>query len=204
MSERQLRDEAMTLFVAGQETTAAALAWCWYLLAQNPAEQDRVREEARDVIGRNAPSAQDLPRLIHARAAAEETMRLYPPAWAVDRTAMRDVELGGYCVPKGTMVVAAQWVTHRDPALWKASETFCPARFVGRRVDLKDGYFPFGAGPRVCIGRELAMLELIVAIAMTVANFRLSPLPNAPEPRPRAYVTLRSEPPQMVRVEALS
>jgi cytochrome P450 len=192
LDEAELRDEAMTLLLAGHETTAVALCWTFWLLAQNPQVEARLHEEIDSVLRGAPPSAADLERLPYVRQVLSESMRLYPPAWAVGRTAQRDVELRGEPVRAGTTVVLSQWVVHRDPALWPDPLRFDPERFApsssaGRP---RFAYFPFGGGPRTCIGDGFAWLSTTLLLTSFAQNFRFRIAPGQ-RIEPLARVTLR-------------
>ncbi|MGH7268678.1 MAG: cytochrome P450, partial [Candidatus Rokuibacteriota bacterium] len=179
MTDRQVRDELITLFLAGHETTANALSWTWYLLARHPAVASRLAVELRGVLGGRAPGAADLPRLSYADAVVREAMRLYPPAHSLSRQPLRDTELGGYRVPAGTMVFMSPWVIHRDPRFFADPEAFDPDRWtdgLARRLP-RFAYFPFGGGPRLCIGNAFATMEAVLLLATIGARFqpRLAP-----------------------------
>jgi cytochrome P450 len=192
MTDRQVRDEAMTLFLAGHETTANALAWTWYLLATHPEEDAKLHAELRSVLGDRPPTVEDVPRLGCCERVVLEAMRLYPPAWGFSRRAKCDLELGGYHIRRGTTVVVCQWVTHRDGRWFDEPNAFRPDRWTGdflKRLP-RYAYFPFGGGPRVCIGKEFAMLEAVLIVAAVALRYRFSLVPGH-QVVPRAYVTLR-------------
>jgi cytochrome P450 len=202
MTDRQLRDEVMTLFAAGHETTAVALTWCWHLLAQHPAVEARLHAELDDVLAGEAPRFEDLERLPYGRMVLEETMRFYPPAYSLNRVALADDRMGPHLVRKGTLVTVSPWVTHRNPALWPEPLRFDPERFLPERVRERPryAYFPFGGGPRICIGAAFAMMEARLALAVLARDWRLVPTPG-PAPRPQARVTLRPREPIRMRPE---
>jgi cytochrome P450 len=194
MSDRQLRDEVITLFIAGHETTANALAWTFYLLAKHPEAEERLRNELDEVLGgsHRTPTVADLPRLPYARMVVEEAMRLYPPAWITDRQAIAEDEIRGHRIPKGAHVVISPYVTHRLPDLWEDPERFDPERFspensVGRP---RYAYFPFGGGPRQCIGKGMALVEAQLILATVAHRYRLRLASDRPV-QPEALVTLR-------------
>ena len=192
MTDAQVRDEAVTLFLAGHETTANALTWTWYLLSQNPEAEARLHEEVDAVLQDRIPTVADLPRLAYTEMTLAESMRLYPPAWIVGRRALADYEVGGYAVPARSIVVASQWVTHRDPRYFPDPERFDPERF---RPDVKAGrpkfaYFPFGGGPRVCIGEGFAWMEGVLLLATLAQRWRLRLEPGQ-EIAPAPSITLR-------------
>ena len=176
MSDSQLRDEVITLFLAGHETTALTLTWSWYLLASNPEAEQKFHAELDEVLGGRTPDVSDLPKLKYTEMIAKEAMRLYPPAFAIGREAVEETELGGFTVPKGTQVFAFQWVTHRDPRYFDDPEAFKPERWTnGFSEQLpKYAYFPFGGGPRQCIGNYFAMMEIILVLATIGQRFRFS------------------------------
>ena len=182
MTDRQLRDEAMTLFLAGHETTALTLAWTWWLVAQHPAVEAKLVEEWRQLLGGQVPTSADAPQLKYTEWVIMESMRLYPPAYLIGREPVNDVELGGYRVRKGTTVFIAQWVTHRDPHFWDSPEQFRPERWGEERIKTlpKFAYFPFGGGPRVCIGNHFAMLESVLVLATIGQCYRFT---LEPEPK---------------------
>ncbi|MGZ8847963.1 MAG: cytochrome P450 [Pyrinomonadaceae bacterium] len=182
MTDRQLRDEVMTLFLAGHETTALTLAWSWYLLGTNPESERRFHAELDEVLGDRAPTAADLPRLKFTEQIAKESMRLYPPAYGLGREAIADCEIGGYRVPKGTQVFMFQWVTQRDPRFYDEPLAFRPERWTEDFIERlpKYAYFPFGGGPRVCIGASFAMMEIILCLATIGQKFRLELDPDHP------------------------
>lgn len=175
MNDRQLRDEVMTLFLAGHETTALTLAWSWYLLGTHPEAEQKFHAELDEVLGDRPPNAADLPRLKFTEQIAKESMRLYPPAYGLGREAINDCEIGGYRVPAGTQVFLFQWATQRDQRFYDEPNEFHPERwtedFIARLP--KYAYFPFGGGPRVCIGASFAMMEIILCLATIGQKFRL-------------------------------
>jgi cytochrome P450 len=175
MSDRQLRDEVMTLLVAGHETVASALTWTWHLLAQNPDVAGRLHAEAAAAGDLAAPGA--LTRLSYARMVFEEALRLYPPAWLITRKALADDEIGGYRIPAGALVALCPYAAHRHPAFWPTPERFDPARFSPEAAARRDrfAYFPFGAGPRLCIGNQFALMEAQVVLAEVARVYRLAP-----------------------------
>jgi len=182
MSDRQLRDEVMTLFLAGHETTALTLAWSWYLLGTNREAEKRFHTELDEVLGGRAPTMADLPRLKFTEQIAKESMRLYPPAFGLGREAIEDCEIGGYHVPAGTQVFLFQWSTQRDPRFYDEPLAFKPERWTEEFVETlpKYAYFPFGGGPRGCIGASFAMMEIILCLATIGQKFRLELVPDHP------------------------
>lgn len=176
MNDAQLRDEVMTLFLAGHETTALALSWSWYLLAQYPEAEKKFREELDQVLDGRIPDVSDLQKLKYTEMVAKEAMRLYPPAYAVGREALEDTELGGFAVPRNTQVFAFQWVTHRDPRYFDRPNEFVPERWASESIEKipKYAYFPFGGGPRQCIGNYFAMMEIVLLLATIGQRFKFS------------------------------
>ena len=194
MSDRMLRDEAMTLLLAGHETTANALAWAWYLLARTPAAEARLHAEV-DALGDRLLGADDLARLPYTRAVLAETMRLYPPAWIIGRRALDAYRVGEHLLAPRTIVLASQWIAHRDPRWWPDADSFQPERWLpgGSATDParpKFSYFPFGAGTRVCIGEQFAWMEGTLALATFAQRRTLRLVPDQPI-EPQAIITLR-------------
>jgi cytochrome P450 len=192
MTPQQLHDETMTLFLAGHETTAQMLGWTWYALSQNPAVESRLHEELHGVLGGRPPGATDFPRLPYLQAVMSEVLRLYPPAYVLARETVEPCEIGGYQLHPGSTVVLSQWITHRDPRYYDDPEVFRPERWLDGLVDrLPPGaYFPFGDGPRRCIGQGFALLEAAIVTATIAQKFSFRMVPGhtvVPEP----LVTLR-------------
>jgi cytochrome P450 len=192
MSDQQLRDEVLTIFVAGHETTANALSWAWYLLSRNPAVRTKLRHELDQVLGGRTPTMADLPNLRYTAMVIEEAMRLYPPAWEIERQAVADDTIGGYHIPAGTIVMLSPYVVHRHPQFWSNPEGFEPERFLPERSEGRPrfAYFPFGGGPRLCIGNNFALMEAQLILAMVTQRFDLNLLPGR-IPSPEPLVTLR-------------
>jgi cytochrome P450 len=203
MNDRQVRDEAMTLFLAGHETTANALAWTWLLLASHPDVEQRLHEEIDSVLGARDPDPEDVARLPYTRRVLTESMRCYPPAWAVGRRAMADLNIGGYTVRQGTIVLASQYILQHDARFFAEPETFDPDRWLPERQANrpKYAYFPFGAGNRVCIGESFAWTEGILVLATLARKWRIERLDDGPVPM-RAGITLRPAGPIRVRAHA--
>ena len=192
MTDRQLRDETITLFLAGHETTASTLSWTWWLLAQNPAAEAKLHSELDAVLGGRGPALDDLPKLCYTGHVVTESLRLYPPAWGLARLAVEDHRIAGYPVTKGMGVAMAQWVVHRDPRWYDAPEEFRPERWEGdllKRLP-KFAYFPFGGGPRQCIGNAFALMEASLILATIAQKFRLR-LVTDHMVEPLASITLR-------------
>jgi cytochrome P450 len=180
MTDQQLRDEAMTIFLAGYETTSLALSWAWLLLAQNAEAEAKLWQELDETLGGRAPQMADMPRLRYTEMIAKETMRLYPPAYIVGREAATACEIGGYSIPAGTQVFMPTWVVHRDARFFESPEEFRPERWTPAFVEQlpRYAYFPFGGGPRVCIGNNFAMMEFILLLATIAQKFRLRLAPE--------------------------
>lgn len=192
MTDKQLRDETITLFLAGHETTASSLSWTWWLLAQNPAAEAKLHAELDEILGGRAPSMDDLARLPYTANVITESTRLYPPAWGLARIAVEDHELGGYPVKKGMGVAMAQWVVHRDTRWYDTPEEFRPERWDGdfaKRIP-RFAYFPFGGGPRQCIGNAFALMEATLILATIAQKYRMHLVPEHPVV-PLASITLR-------------
>jgi len=192
MSDRQLRDEVMTLFMAGHETTANTLAWTWFLLAGHPDAEARLHAELDCVLGGRPPVVADLPRLSYTESVVNETLRVYPTVWVIGREAIEPVELGGYPIPAGTTVFMPQWVIHRDSRWYDDPEVFRPERWEGGLIQRihRYAYFPFGGGPRICIGNNFAQMEAILILATIAQKFRIKLAPDAVV-EPLATITLR-------------
>jgi cytochrome P450 len=182
MTDRQLHDEIMTLFLAGHETTANALSWTWLLLGQHPEIEDKLVEELRRVLGGRAPTASALPRLTYTEMILKEAMRLYPPVWVIGRRALAPFRMGNYELPAETNVVMSQLITHRDAKYFPEPERFDPDRWRPndpRNLALpRFAYFPFGGGPRVCIGAGFSMMEAVLLLATIAQHFRLALVPS--------------------------
>jgi cytochrome P450 len=180
MTDQQLRDEVLTLLVGGHETTALSLTWVWYLLAQNSEVEEKLHAELDAVLGDRAPSADDLSRLVYTDHVLREALRLYPPAWRIVRAAREPFRIGDYVVPAGAQVLMSQWVTHRDWRWFPDPERFHPDRWLDDAATKlpRCAYFPFGGGPRVCIGAGFAMMEATILLATVAQRFRMGLIPN--------------------------
>jgi cytochrome P450 len=191
--DSSLRDEFKALFVAGHVTTASGLAWIWYLLARNQGVRRRLQHEIRSVLAARAPTAEELPDLEYTRMVIDETLRLYPPTWVTARTTARAVEVGGYRLPAGATILLSPYVTHRDPRFWEDAERFDPARFSsGHPARPRYAYFPFGGGPRACLGSVLALMEMQVIVAMVTQRYELDLAPGwRVEPAPLTVLAPR-------------
>jgi cytochrome P450 len=182
MNDDQLRDELLTLILAGHETTATALCWTWYLLSQNPEAEQKLHVEVAQVCGARPVTVSDLPNLNYPAMVIDEAMRLYPPVWAIGRQAIEDDEIMGYRVAKGCNVMLSQWLAHRHPAFWKNPERFEPERFSAERAATRPRYafFPFGGGPRMCIGNLFALTEAQIVLVTIAQKYRLRVLADHP------------------------
>jgi cytochrome P450 len=192
MSDTQLRDEALTIFLAGHETTAVTLSWTWWLLAQHPEVEAKLHRELDSVLNGRTPTLDDLPSLRYTDRVITESMRLYPPAWGMARMAVEDTELAGYKIRKGSGVTVSQWAVHRDPRWFDAPLEFRPERWEGdlaKRLP-RFAYFPFGGGPRQCIGNSFALMETALVLATIAQQFRFNIVPEHPVV-PIASITLR-------------
>jgi cytochrome P450 len=195
MTDQQVRDEAMTVFGAGHETTAAALMWTWYLLSQHPDVEARLMEELDTVLGGRTPQLSDLPRLTYTEMVIKEAMRLYPPAWSVTRqTVGDDVVISGYPIKQGSVVILNIYGVHRDARYFPDPERFDPERFSpeNEKTIPKHAYLPFGGGPRVCIGNAFAMMEARLIVATIAQQFHLSLAPGH-NVEPQRVFTLRAK-----------
>ena len=202
LDDRQVRDEVMTLMIAGHDTTAAALEWLWYCIAKNPHVARRCHEEIAYNTGNRLPNLADVDRMPYLAATIKETLRLYPPAIGVFlRQAAADVEIGGYQVSRKSLVFLSSYHTQRDERWFGNPERFDPERFLPNREGEwpNFAYFPFGAGPRVCIGREFAMNELALIAATLLKDWEVDIAPGAAEPIPDVKLSLRPREPITLR-----
>jgi cytochrome P450 len=192
MDDRQLRDEVITMFIAGHETTALALSWAWYLLATHPEAERKLHDELSLVLDDRVPTAADLPALPYTRMVIDETVRLYPPAWISNRQSINEDVVCGYRIPAKSFVAFSPYVTHRNPELWPDPERFDPERFANGQGKERPryAYFPFGGGPRQCIGKGFALVEAQLILATVAQRYRLRLAPGH-EVRPTALMTLR-------------
>ena len=177
MTDEEVRDEVVTLFLAGHETTANALTWTWYLLSQHPEAEARLHDELEKVVGGRVPTLDDLPHLAYTEMVVKESLRLYPPAWSLNpRQARRDLKLGEYTIPKNSMILVMPYVIHHNPRFFPEPERFDPERFNAENEKQipKYAYLPFGAGPRVCMGQTFAMIEARLILATVAQRFQLS------------------------------
>lgn len=175
MSDKQLRDEVMTIFLAGHETSANALAYLWLLLSENPQAERKVVEEIQNLLQGRAPEAEDLKNLVYLRQVIHETLRLFPPVYAFERCSIEEDVIGGYHIPKRTNVIVPAFIVHRLPAYWDEPDQFRPERFESEKMKKMPRYafFPFGGGPRLCIGDQFAIFEMLVVVSMLRQKFRL-------------------------------
>jgi cytochrome P450 len=192
MLDQQLRDEAITIFLAGHETTALALSWTWHLLTQHPDLEKILAADVSNTLGDGQATVEDLRRLRSAEQVVLEAMRLYPPAWLIGREALHDCEIGAYVVPAGTTIYMSPWVIHRSSSYFNEPEEFRPDRWRGDLATQlpRFAYFPFGGGPRVCIGNRFAMMEAVLVLVTMVQQFRIEGATGHPV-RPLPSITLR-------------
>ena len=192
LSADEARDQVLTLFLAGYETVANLLAWTWFLLGQNPLAEERLHDELELVLAGRGPTLEDMPRLEYTAMVLAESMRLYPPAWAMGREVLEDVSIGPYRLPKGAMVFFSQYIVQRDPRWFPHPERFAPERFTAEAKAARPrfAYFPFGGGGRQCIGESFAWMEATLALATIAQRWRLALVPGQNiEPQPK--ITLR-------------
>jgi len=204
MPPKQIRDEVLTLLLAGHETTANALGWTFYLLSSAPEVEGKLRTEFDQVLGGRLPTVEDIARMPYLTMVLQEAMRLYPPAWAISRAVIADDEIMGYRIPAGANVLLSQWVTHRHPDFWSDPNRFDPERFRPEEIAKRPRYtyFPFGGGPRLCIGDQFAQLEARLILATVLQNYRLRLAQTNPvEPEP--LITLRPRKGIMMAVETI-
>ena len=192
MTEEQLIDESLILFVAGHETTANALAWTWHLLSQHPDAVQGLRDEHQRVLAGRLPAFDDLPRLEYTLQVIEEAMRLYPPAWITDRVAVEDDVVDGVHIPAGAMIALSIYGVHHSEKHWDAPESFRPARFSkeNKATQHPYAYLPFGGGPRLCIGNSFALMEMQLILVQMLRRFEVETVPGQTI-LPQALITLR-------------
>lgn len=203
MSDQQLRDEAITIFLAGHETTANALTWTWLLLARNPDAEQALHAEIDDAIGDRVATMDDLARLPYTRAVIAESMRLYPPAYIVGRRTMEPFSVGGYDFGASTIFLMPQFIVHRDPRWWPDADAFLPARWLDAEATAarpKMAYFPFGAGTRICVGEQFAWMEATLVLATLARRWRVRV--DGPDPELEPIITLRPRGGLPARLEA--
>jgi cytochrome P450 len=192
MNDQQVRDEVMTLLIAGHETVATALTWSWCLLSQHPEVERRLHSELDEVLGGHLPTVEHLARLSYTRMVTQEVLRLYPPAWVFGRKGIDADEIGGYFIPANSMIVLSPYMTHRHPAFWEHAEVFDPERFAPEQAVGRPhyAYFPFGGGPRIGIGNNFALMEIQLVLATIAQQYRLRLIPGHPV-EPDAFLSLR-------------
>lgn len=175
MSERQLHEETLGMLQQGHDTVGETLAWTWYLLSQNPEAERTLRDEVARVIGDRTPTLSDLQRLPYANMVLQESMRLFPPVWVIPRDATNEDRIGGYRIPAGSTILLCPYVTHRREEFWDNPEAFDPLRFLPERSKdrPRHAYYPFGGGPRLCMGADMATMEMMLILAMVVQRFRV-------------------------------
>ena len=205
MTDHQLRNEVMTMLLAGHETTSLALSWTYFLLSQHPRVEQEIADEVDRVIGGERASFAHLDRLTRTRQAIEESLRIYPPAWGVSRRALDDDEIGGYPLRKGSLVFVIPFVVHRRPKLWPDPDRFDPDRFTPEHEAARHrfAYIPFGGGPRGCIGNQFAMVEAQLIVAAVAQRYRVALLPDQ-HVRPEPLITLRPKPGIRAKLEKRS
>ena len=205
MSDAQLYDEAMTILIAGHETTANTLAWAWVLMHRHPEEQERLREEVFEATGGRPPGIDDLPRLPRLRMFLLETLRLYPPVWMFDRRAVVPTSLGETKIHPGNLVIMSPYAVHRLASLWRDPEAFCPERFEISNEEQKNkfAFLPFGAGPRICMGMGFALIESQIILGTLLAKFRVR-LAGGDGIEPRPQVTLRTSKAVVLQLEKMT
>jgi len=206
MSNQQARDEAMTLLLAGHETTATSLVWTLYLLARHPEIQERAAQSVAAALGDRAPTAADVPRLTEVDLILKEAMRLYPAVYFTAREAAEDVEIGGWAIPRGSQIHLLPYAMYHDARWYDDPEEFLPARFAPENVDRipSCAYIPFGAGPRVCIGKAMAMMEATLVVAAILQRYRLSLARGQAEPHAIAQVSLHPDGPVRLAIQRRS
>jgi cytochrome P450 len=193
MTAEEIRNQVVTIFMAGHETTALALTWTWYLLSQHPAAEAKLHAELAAVLGGRVPRHEDLGKLRYTRMVLEESMRLYPPAHTLSRAAIGDDEVLGRRIPAGAQILVVPWLLHRNPKLWPQPGVFDPERFAPEHAGSRHrfAYIPFGAGPRICIGAAFAMAEAMLLLATIAQRYRLRLKPGFPV-EPQGLITLRA------------
>jgi len=205
LDDRHIRDAMITLVDSGYDSTANAIAWAWYLLSRNPVAATKLYHEVRDLLGERTPTFHDLPRMVYTRMVVQETLRLYPSAWAIARTAIADDNIDGYHIPAKSVLVISPYSAHRRPASWENPEGFDPERFSPDRSQGRHpfSYFPFGGGPRLCLGKRFASMEAELVLAMIAQRWRLDVVPGPPigteprislRPRRKIMMTLHAQP----------
>jgi cytochrome P450 len=202
MTQQQVRDEVMTLLVAGHETVATTLSWTWYCLSQNPEVESQFYAEIDEVLADRLPTAEDLEHLPYTEMVIAESMRLFPPVWALSRRTAEDLSIAGYEIPIGSMLGVSQYVTHRDPRFFPEPERFDPTRWTAEAKAARPryAYFPFGGGPRLCIGEPMAWMETKIVLATIAQQWHLS-YTRREAPRLQARITLRPQDGLSMRID---
>jgi cytochrome P450 len=191
-SREQVRNELVTFIVAGHETVASALSWALCLLSENPTYQELIFNEVHQVLGERTPVFADYPNLPATKAVLDEAMRLYPPAWVLTRSTIADDEIAGVEIKAGSLIVISPWVVHRDPVAWPDANKFDPTRFLNQRKIEQGSFIPFGLGNRMCIGKDFALFEAVIALAMLVRSFKFEPTQANTEALPSVTVRPKS------------
>lgn len=201
MTTKQIRDEAIILFVAGYETTANALTWLWYILDKHPKVVQKLQQEVKTILNGKTPGFEDLPKLTYNKQVIQETMRIFPPAWSTDRVVLEDFEIDGYPVKKGDVIIPFIYGVHHNAKYWPEPEKFIPDRFSpeAQKKQAPFAYFPFGGGPRLCIGNQFAVMEMQLTLAMFINEFKFT-LAQTHEPELQPMITLRPKGPLMMKV----
>jgi cytochrome P450 len=194
LTDTEIRDQVMTIFFAGQETTANALTWTWWLLARHPEIEKKLHAELAEVLGGRKPLHEDYPRLRYTQQIVREVLRLYPPIWAMGRRALEDVEFLGFKFPRGSLLIASQWINHRDARYYTEPNEFRPERWTSEFTAAlpRFAYFPFGGGPRSCMGEGFAWMELVLIIATLAQTWQLKATPDSAHVQPDARITLQA------------
>lgn len=204
MTDRQLRDECITIFVAGHETTAVSMTWLFHLLAGHPEAFDKVKAEIDAVLGERDPELEDIPKLKYCRQVVDETLRLYPPGWLIGRKNLKEDTISGYHIPEDTNILLASYLVHRREDLWERPNDFWPERWETEKVKNlpKMAYFPFGGGPRLCIGNNFALMEMTLLLATLARHFQPR-LANDEAPGTNPLITLRPKGKIELKLEAV-
>jgi cytochrome P450 len=202
MSEKQLRDEVLITFFAGHETTAQLLTWAWYLFSKHPEVEERFHTELEEKLGGRSPQGDDVEELVYTRMIMDETLRLYSPVAIMARDALEDDQVGGYEVPAGCIVTISPYMTHRHPDFWERPSEFYPNHFAPDQLDTRPryAYYPFGAGPRTCLGKHFALLEGALVLAEVGQRYRPRLMPGQ-EIKPHWSGTLRPDRDVMMMLE---
>ena len=192
LNSQELRDQIVTFIVAGHETVASSLTWTWWLLGSHQDIQRKVQQEVDEILNGREPNVKDVENLKYTKAVVDEALRIFPPGWVVSRRALEKDNLGGYEIPENAVIIISPWTTHRHPASWTNSEKFEPERFLPDAPTPEKGtYLPFGIGPRMCIGKDFALLESVLLIARVAQSWNLKPAGQTPIPK--ALVMVRPE-----------